>query len=92
MNADTDWEKIPDNLLSGVVMEIITRILGLRAKFGHRSAFCTRQIGVKSAFRQIGVVPGRATAFVDRLRYLTFVELRFSQFVPYAHATGERLY
>ena len=34
VNADTDWQKVPGCQLAGVMMEVITRILGLRAKYG----------------------------------------------------------
>ena len=33
VDTDTDWEKIPKSSLVGVMMEIVTRILGLRATF-----------------------------------------------------------
>ena len=34
VNADTDWQKVPECQLAGVMMEVIIRILGLRAKYG----------------------------------------------------------
>ena len=33
MNADTEWQKIPECRLAGVMTKIITRILGLRENF-----------------------------------------------------------
>ena len=51
MNADTDWQKIPECRLAGVMTEIITRILGLRAKFGTQKRTLLQNMDVKSAFR-----------------------------------------
>ena len=57
-------------------MEIITRILGLRAKYGTQKRILLQTMDVKSASRQVGVAPDRAAAFAYRLEDLVFVDLR----------------
>ena len=76
MNADRDWLKIPECQLAGVMTEIITRILGLRAKYGTQKQILLQKMDVKIAFRQVGVAPDRAAAFAYRLEDLVFVDLR----------------
>ena len=58
-------------------MEVITRILGLRAKYGTQKRILLQKIDVKSAFRQVGVAPDRAAAFVYSLEHLAFDDLRW---------------
>ena len=57
-------------------MEVITRILGLRAKYGTQKRILTQKMDVKSAFRQVGVAPDRAAVFAYRLEDLVFVDLQ----------------
>ena len=59
VNADIDWQKVPECQLAGVMMEVITRILGLRAKYGTQKRILLQTMDVKSAFRQVGVAPDR---------------------------------
>ena len=76
VKANTDWQKILEYQVPGPMAEIITRILGLRAKFGRRKRNLLPKMDVKSAFRQVGVPPDRATAFAYRLEGLILVNLR----------------
>ena len=46
--------------------EILTKILVLRAKVGTQKRILLQKIDFKSAFRQVGVAPDRAAAFVYR--------------------------
>lgn len=54
--------------------EIITRILGLRAKFGTQNRILPHTIDAKSGFQQVRVAPDRAAAFANRLRKLVFLD------------------
>ena len=74
VNADTDRHKIPEWRLAGVITHIITRILGLRAKFGTQKRILLQKMDVKSAFRQVVVAPDRAVAFAYHLEDLMFVD------------------
>ena len=56
--------------------EIITRIRGLRAKFGTQKRILLQKMDTKSAFREVGVAPDRAAAFDYRLEDLIFIDLR----------------
>ena len=75
VNADTDWQEVPECQLAGVMKEIITRILGLRAKYGTQKRILLQKMDVKSEFRQVGVAPDRAAAFAYRLEDLVFVDI-----------------
>ena len=57
-------------------MEVITRFLGLRAKYGTQKRILLQKMDVNSAFRQVGIAPDRAAAFAYRLEVLVFVDLR----------------
>ena len=67
---------IQEYQVPGAKTEIISQILGLRAKCVRRKRNLLRNMDVKSAFRQVGVPPDRATAFVYRLEGLVLVNLR----------------
>ena len=73
--ADIDWQQVPECRLAGVMTEVITRILGLRAKYGTQKRILLQKMDVKSAFRQVGDVPDRPAAFAYRLEDLVFVDL-----------------
>lgn len=75
MNADTDREKVPECRFAGVVTEVITRILGLRTKYGTQKRILLQKMDAKNAFRQVGVAPDRAVAFMYQLEDLGFVDL-----------------
>ena len=75
MNADTDWQTIPECRLARVIPEVITRIPGLRAKYGTQKRILLKNMDVKSAFRQVGVAPDREAAFAYQLEDLVFVDL-----------------
>ena len=49
VNAGTDWQKIPECRLAGVMTEIMTQILGLRAKFGTQKQILLQRMDVKTA-------------------------------------------
>ena len=59
VNADTDWQKIPECRLDGGMADIITRILGLRAKVGTRKQIFLQNMDVKSGFRQVELLRTR---------------------------------
>ena len=59
-----------------MVTEIMTRILGLQAKFGTKKQILLQRMDVKTAFRQVSVTPDRAAAFAYRLEDLIFFDLR----------------
>ena len=50
VNADKDWQKLSECRLSGVMTEIISRILGYRAKFGTQKLILLPKMDAKSAF------------------------------------------
>ena len=75
VNADTDWDSVPKCAVAGIMTEIVTPILGLRAKFGEEKRIFLQTMDVKSAFRQVGVAPGGAAAFAYRLEELIVVDL-----------------
>lgn len=68
MNADTVWEKLPERRLAEVMTEIITQMLGLEAEFRAQNQIMLQTMGIKSEFRHVGIVPGRATAFMFIVR------------------------
>lgn len=76
VNADTDWKKVPECQLTGVVREIIAKILGLRAKFGTEKIILFQARDAKSVFRQVVIAPDWAVASAYRLDDLRFVDFR----------------
>ena len=76
VNSDTNWKKVPECRLAGVIMEVITRFQELRVKYGTQERILLQKMDVKSAFRQVGVAPDRTAAFAYRMEDLVFVDLR----------------
>ena len=75
MNDNTDWQKIPQCQLAGVITEIIITSPP-RPKFGIQKRILLKNMDVKNAFRQMGVVLDRTAAFTYRMEDLIFVDLR----------------
>ena len=65
-----NWQKVPGCRFAGVITEIITRVVRLRAKVWTRKRTLLLNIDVKSAFRQVDVAPDQAVAFACRLKDL----------------------
>lgn len=76
MNVDTDWTKISKCRLAGVMIDIITQILGLRVKFWTQKCILLQKMDTKNAFQQMGMAPDRTATFVYRLEDVIFVDRR----------------
>lgn len=76
VNATTDWDKIPKCALSGVLDDVMLWILRLRSKLEPLRCILVQKMGVKSAFRQVGVDPAGAANFGSIFRNFVVIDLR----------------
>lgn len=67
---------IPECRLSGFTAEIITRVLGLRVKFGTQKWIMLQNLNTTIASQKAGVALNRTEVFAYRLRDLEILDLR----------------
>ena len=76
VNAETDWQRIPECRLAKVITGIITQTLVNMGDVRDRKGILLQKMDVKITLRQVGVAPGQAAAFAYLLEDLIFVDLR----------------